>query len=199
MYSYPLFERLKAEAPEFEEMAAFQAGGEPPERPAQRHHRRRQAAARRVRDRQLLLDVRRRRVRGPRLHAPPTTRRRPTPVGGAEPSRLAGGIRRRSRRSSARRSSSQGHPLTIVGIAPAGFFGETLRGDPPDLWLPLQQEPFIDGDGTLLRQSVSAWLRVIGRLRPGASVEGVAPRLTGAAPQLARNTTPATRQTGCRT
>ena len=26
MYSYPLFERLKAEAPEFEEMAAFQAG-----------------------------------------------------------------------------------------------------------------------------------------------------------------------------
>src|SRR5690349_9950597 len=27
MYSYPLFERLKAEAPEFEELAAFQAGG----------------------------------------------------------------------------------------------------------------------------------------------------------------------------
>src|SRR5579885_3826435 len=27
MYSYPLFERLKAQAPEFEEIAAFQAGG----------------------------------------------------------------------------------------------------------------------------------------------------------------------------
>ena len=27
MYSYPLFERLKAAAPEFEELAAFQAGG----------------------------------------------------------------------------------------------------------------------------------------------------------------------------
>ena len=27
MYSYPLFERLKAAAPEFEQMAAFQAGG----------------------------------------------------------------------------------------------------------------------------------------------------------------------------
>ena len=27
MFSFPLFERLKAETPEFEEMAAFQAGG----------------------------------------------------------------------------------------------------------------------------------------------------------------------------
>src|ERR687889_1686310 len=27
MFSYPLFERLKAETPEFEELAAFQAGG----------------------------------------------------------------------------------------------------------------------------------------------------------------------------
>ena len=28
MYSFPLYERLKAQAPEFEEVAAFQAGGE---------------------------------------------------------------------------------------------------------------------------------------------------------------------------
>ena len=27
MFSFPLFERLKAELPEFEEIAAFQAGG----------------------------------------------------------------------------------------------------------------------------------------------------------------------------
>ena len=47
MYSYPLFERLKAEAPEFEEMAAFQAGGGAPQRPARWDQRRRQAAARR--------------------------------------------------------------------------------------------------------------------------------------------------------
>jgi len=47
------------------------------------------------------------------------------------------------------------------------------------LWLPLEQEPVVDGSGALLRQPVSAWLRVIGRLRPGASVDGLAPRLTG--------------------
>ena len=34
-------------------------------------------------------------------------------------------------------------------------------------------------DGSLLRQPVSAWLRVIGRLRPGATTDGIAPRLTG--------------------
>jgi predicted permease len=37
----------------------------------------------------------------------------------------------------------------------------------------------IDGAAALLHQSVSAWLRVIGRLRPGASIAGMGPRLTG--------------------
>ncbi len=68
----------------------------------------------------------------------------------------------------------EGHPFTIVGIAPPGFFGETLRADPPDLWVPLQQEPLIDGESSLLHQSVTAWLRVIGRLHPGASTAGMA-------------------------
>jgi predicted permease len=72
----------------------------------------------------------------------------------------------------------EGHPFTVIGIAPPGFFGETLRGDPPDVWLPVQQEPMIAGASALTRQPISAWLRVIGRLRPGASVTGVAPRLT---------------------
>ncbi len=73
----------------------------------------------------------------------------------------------------------EGHPFTVVGVAQPGFFGETLSGDPPDIWIPLQQETLIAGDGSLLHQSVAAWLRVVGRLRPGASTAGVAPRLTG--------------------
>ena len=47
----------------------------------------------------------------------------------------------------------EGHAFTVSGIAPPGFFGETLRADPPDLWLPLQHEPLITGaDTSLLRQ-----------------------------------------------
>jgi hypothetical protein len=72
-----------------------------------------------------------------------------------------------------------GRPMTVIGIAPPGFFGETLESDPPDLWIPLQQEPVINGAGSLLHQPISAWLRVIGRLRPAATVEGMGPRLTG--------------------
>ncbi|HYT73151.1 MAG TPA: ADOP family duplicated permease, partial [Vicinamibacterales bacterium] len=68
---------------------------------------------------------------------------------------------------------------TVIGVGPPGFFGDTLRSNPPDLWIPLHQEPLINGDSSLLRQPVSAWLRAIGRVRPGASVDGMAPRLTG--------------------
>ena len=72
----------------------------------------------------------------------------------------------------------QDHPVTVIGISPPGFYGETLRSDPPDLWIPLQQEPLIDGQNSLLHQSISAWLRVIGRARPGANISSVGPRLT---------------------
>src|SRR5213076_1725849 len=53
-----------------------------------------------------------------------------------------------------------------------------LRNNPPDLWIPIQQEPMITGANSLLRQPVSAWLRVIGRIKPGATTDGVGPRLT---------------------
>ena len=42
------------------------------------------------------------------------------------------------------------------------------------------------GGSALLDQPVSAWLRVIGRLRPGASIDGMAPRLTGVLRQWIR-------------
>ena len=73
----------------------------------------------------------------------------------------------------------EGHPFTVVGIAPPAFFGETLRPDPPDVWIPLQQEPLINGDTSILRQPISAWLRVIGRLRAGATTDGMSARMTG--------------------
>jgi predicted permease len=73
----------------------------------------------------------------------------------------------------------EGHPFTVIGVTPPGFFGETLRSNPPEIWIPIQQEPLISGDNSLLRQSTGAWLRMIGRLRPGATTEGMSARLTG--------------------
>jgi predicted permease len=70
-----------------------------------------------------------------------------------------------------------GSPFTIVGITPPGFFGETLRSDPPEIFLPLQQEPLLRGRSSILKQS-NGWLRVIGRLRTGATTDGIAARVT---------------------
>ncbi|MGC2635638.1 MAG: ABC transporter permease [Acidobacteriaceae bacterium] len=70
-----------------------------------------------------------------------------------------------------------GHPVTIVGVTPPGFFGETLRADPPDMWLPVNLEPMFAGSNSLLHH-FQAWLRVIGRVRPGASVSTTSQRMT---------------------
>ena len=42
----------------------------------------------------------------------------------------------------------QGQPVTIVGIAPPGFFGDRIRSNPPALWIPLSAEPPIEREST---------------------------------------------------
>ena len=177
MFSFPLYERLKAATPEFEEVAAFQAG-------RGRLSVRRQgleSAARPLRSEYVTgnyfstLGVR---AFGGRVFTPDDDKPAASPVVvlshrvwqttyGSDPSVVGSTF------------VVEGHPLTVIGVAPAGFFGETLQSDPPDIWVPLQQEPMINGKGSLLHQPISAWLRMIGRLRPGASIDGMAPRLTG--------------------
>jgi predicted permease len=63
----------------------------------------------------------------------------------------------------------QGQPVTVVGIAPAGFFGDRIRSDPPELWIPLAVEPLIEGKNTILRVAESNWLYALGRVKPGVS------------------------------
>lgn len=177
MFSFPFYERLKAETPEFDEVAAFQAG-------AGRFSVRREGAA------AAALSLRSEFVTGNyfqtlgigalggRVLTPADDKPSSPPVVvishhvwqtiyGADPSILGSTF------------VIEGHPFTVVGVTPPGFFGETLRSDPPEIWIPLQQEPLIDGSGALLHQPISAWLRVMGRLRPGASTAGMGPRLTG--------------------
>jgi len=61
--------------------------------------------------------------------------------------------------------------VTIVGVAPSGFIGETA-GQLPDLWLPLRLQPrLLPGDDWLRDQPPDKvmWLRVFGRLRLGTT------------------------------
>ena len=61
----------------------------------------------------------------------------------------------------------QSHPVTIVGIAPPGFFGDRIRPNPPAFWIPLNAEPVLEGETSILRQPASNWLYALGRLKPG--------------------------------
>jgi predicted permease len=185
MYSFALYERLKSETPEFEEVTAFQAGRG---RPSVRREGI-ESAARPLRSEYVTgnyfstLGVG---AFGGRLFTPEDDKPDAPPVVvlshrvwqttyAGDPSVVGSTL------------VLDGHPFTVVGVAPPGFFGETLQSDPPDIWIPLQQEPMMDGDGGLLHQSMSAWLRIIGRLRPGASTNGMAPRLTGVLRQWLQN------------
>src|SRR5215472_15173017 len=176
-FSYPLYQRLRAAAPEFDDVAAFQAGGD-------RLSVRREGSAEAARPLSSefvtgnyfsVLGVK---AYGGGLLKPDDDRPSAVPAAvlshhawhltyGGDPAVVGSNL------------IVEGHAFAVVGVAAPGFFGETLRGDPPDLWLPVNQEPLLSGtDSALLHQSAPAWLRVIGRLRLGASTAGMAPRLT---------------------
>jgi predicted permease len=185
MFSFALYERLKSESPEFEELAAFQAGRG---RLAVRREGV-ESAARPLRTEYVTgnyfstLGVG---AFGGRVITPDDDKPGAPPV-----AVLSHRLWQTTYASDASVVGSnfvfEGHPFTVIGVAPAGFFGETLESDPPDIWIPLQQEPAMDGEGGLLHQTSSAWLRVIGRLRPGASTAGMGPRLTGVLRQWLQN------------
>lgn len=71
-----------------------------------------------------------------------------------------------------------GQAMTIVGVAAAGFFGDTMRPDPAAIWIPLAQEPALRGVASLIDRADQNWLYSIGRLAPGASADRAGARLT---------------------
>ena len=71
-----------------------------------------------------------------------------------------------------------GVSATIVGVAPQGFYGEHLRPNPADLWMPLSSEPLLQPAARLLDAKPLHWLYAIGRVKPGAAVPSIQERLT---------------------
>src|SRR5215471_17171622 len=176
LFSFPLYERLKTNTPEFEELTAFEAG-------------RRQMSVRRAGVETISRPLISEYVTGnyfSTLGVGALAGRVITPEDDKASAAPVVVLSHRAWQTVYESNATilgatlflEGHALTVVGVAPPGFFGETLESDPPELWIPLQQEPMIRGESTMLHQPISAWLRVIGRLRAGASIDGMAPRLT---------------------
>jgi len=62
--------------------------------------------------------------------------------------------------------------LTIIGVAPRGFIGET-SGQNPDLWLPIRMQPIMVPQQDWLHDTPpmkAMWLHAFGRLKPGVTV-----------------------------
>ncbi|HVT60111.1 MAG TPA: ABC transporter permease [Thermoanaerobaculia bacterium] len=75
--------------------------------------------------------------------------------------------------------SVDGQPFTVVGIAPRGFFGDTLRPDPPDFFLPIADEPILAQQSSLRGRADRHWLELIGRFQAGALPAAAEARMTG--------------------
>lgn len=62
-------------------------------------------------------------------------------------------------------------PFTIVGVTPSGFEGTGQVGSTKDVSIPLAWEPQVNGDRSAMRGAGIWWIRLMGRLQPGATYE----------------------------
>jgi predicted permease len=72
----------------------------------------------------------------------------------------------------------QTRPFTVIGIAPPGFFGDRVSDNPPDFWMPIQTEPYVRGDSAILHHPDSNWLYPLGRVRPGTNIGALQTKLS---------------------
>jgi predicted permease len=59
--------------------------------------------------------------------------------------------------------------VTISGIAPQGFFGDRLSSTPPDFYLPIETMPVL-ANVPYVHDPNQLWLYMVGRVKPGVSI-----------------------------
>jgi macrolide transport system ATP-binding/permease protein len=69
-------------------------------------------------------------------------------------------------------------PFVVAGIAPPGFFGDRVISNPPDFWMPLASEPVLEGANSALKGVDELWLYPIGRVRPGVNPAALQTKLS---------------------
>ncbi|MBA3716241.1 MAG: ABC transporter permease [Pyrinomonadaceae bacterium] len=69
--------------------------------------------------------------------------------------------------------------FTVVGVAPPGFEGAMQVGSSLDISIPIAWEPQVSVGRSRMEGAGTAWLRLMGRLKPGATPEQVRAQLEG--------------------
>jgi len=70
------------------------------------------------------------------------------------------------------------HPVTLVGIAPEGYFGDRVSPTPPDYYLPLESMATISNVPYLHDPDVD-FLYILGRLKPGVALAPLQQKVSG--------------------
>ena len=107
--------------------------------------------------------------------------------------RLLGAALRTRSSAIGKRMVVQNTVLTIIGVAPAGFFGESV-GQRPDVWAPLSMQPQLKPGRDWLRPPADPtekvmWLHAFGRLKPGVTLNQAAARANVTFKQFPRRKT----------
>ena len=68
-------------------------------------------------------------------------------------------------------------PVTIVGVAPEGFYGDRMSSTPPEFYLPFESMPGL-ANAPYVHGSDAQWLYLIGRVKPGVSLPSLQQKVT---------------------
>jgi macrolide transport system ATP-binding/permease protein len=67
--------------------------------------------------------------------------------------------------------------VTITGIAPKGFYGDRLSSTPPDFYLPIESMPVL-ANAQHVHVPDQRWLYIIGRVKPGVDMPALQAKIT---------------------
>lgn len=67
-------------------------------------------------------------------------------------------------------ASAEGAVVTIIGVAPPEFFGDTV-GTVTDIWIPITMQPAVMPGRPFLTQKYAQWVNIMARCKPGVSFE----------------------------
>ncbi|MGA2353518.1 MAG: ABC transporter permease [Terriglobales bacterium] len=82
-----------------------------------------------------------------------------------------------------RKMTIEHHPFEIIGVTPASFYGLEV-GKQFDVAVPLCADPLIRGEYARLDVAHGWWLSVMGRMKPGWTIERATAQLAAASPGI---------------
>ncbi len=69
-------------------------------------------------------------------------------------------------------------PVMVAGIAPAGFYGDRLTSTPPDFYLPIEAMPVL-ANTPYVHDPNARWLYMVGRVKPGTNLKALQQKISG--------------------